>query len=246
MERKAYRDEIKLLLTGNILDLELDDATLDKIINSALREIQRYISSTELITTDFSKCIDFNKVKDPITGKKLKVSSVSNVYRTDGFGSENMDSITGAVDPMYASAWQLISGVGNMKNFQDYMYNYASWNTLLQIRNTTSTDFAFRFDKQGNKLYINSATNNPTKVTIEYVPRFDQPEDIQSDYWTDMLVKLSVALAKVTVGRIRSRYTQSNAIWTQDGERILQEGTDELNNLREHMMNNSMLFYPID
>ena len=46
MERKAYRDEIKLLLTGNILDLELDDATLDKIINSALREIQRYISSS--------------------------------------------------------------------------------------------------------------------------------------------------------------------------------------------------------
>ena len=245
MKRSAYRDEIKLLLTGNMLELELDDSTIDKILNMALREIQRYIVATELITVPFSKCIDLNEVKDA-SGKPIKVSSVSSIFRTDGFGAEGTDSITGAVDPMYASAWQLISGVGNMKNFQDYMYNYASWNTLLQIRNTTSTDFAFKYDKQSNKLYINTATNNPTNVTIEYIPRFDDVEEIESDYWIDMIIKLSVAFSKIMVGRIRSRYTQSNALWTQDGERILQEGNEELNSLREHMVNNAQLIYPID
>lgn len=61
-----------------------------------------------------------------------------------------------------------------------------------------------------------------------------------------MLIKLAVALAKVTVGRIRSRYTQSNALWTQDGEALLAEGNAELEALRQHMMENSQLVFPID
>lgn len=61
-----------------------------------------------------------------------------------------------------------------------------------------------------------------------------------------MLIKLAVALAKVTVGRIRSRYTQSNALWTQDGEALLAEGNEELTALRQHMMENSQLVFPID
>ena len=71
-------------------------------------------------------------------------------------------------------------------------------------------------------------------------------EDIESEYWEDILIRLSLALTKVTVGRIRTRYTQSNALWTQDGETILQEGQEELKELRQAMLDNSDLFYPID
>ena len=48
--------------------------------------------------------------------------------------------------------------------------------------------------------------------------------EIVSDYWIDKLVLLATALTKVTLGRIRSRYTQSNALWSQDGEALLSEG----------------------
>ena len=41
MQMDAYVDEIKLALTGGVLDLEVDDSTLQKIVNSALREVQR-------------------------------------------------------------------------------------------------------------------------------------------------------------------------------------------------------------
>ena len=87
---------------------------------------------------------------------------------------------------------------------------------------------AFRYDKASNKLYINIASNNPTNITIEYVPRYDSVEDVVSDYWIDILVKLAVAITKITVGRIRSRYVQSNALWQNDIN-ILQEGLDEYN-----------------
>ena len=43
MDMQAIKDEIVLKLTGDVLDLELSDASLVKIINSSLREIQRYI-----------------------------------------------------------------------------------------------------------------------------------------------------------------------------------------------------------
>ena len=61
-----------------------------------------------------------------------------------------------------------------------------------------------------------------------------------------MLMRLSIALTKVTLGRIRTRYTQSNALWTQDGDTILAEGREELTNLREALLANSELCYPID
>ncbi len=245
MDIAAYRDLIKLQLTGELLDLELEDSTIDKIINAALIELQRYICSTELATIPYSKCIDLNNVKDQF-GNEVKISSVSRVFRTAGYTEAGSSDTTGMLDPMYVSQWQILSATGNLYNFQDYALNFASWNTLLQIRNTLSTDLAFRFDKFGNKLYINTSSNPPSRITVEYIRRYDSVEEITSDYWTDMLIRLSLALAKVTVGRIRTRYTQTNALWTQDGEQLLSEGTTELQELREYLRTNTQLVYGID
>lgn len=244
MDRQAYIDEIKFRLTGNLLETELDTKAFDTIINVSLREIQRYISSTKILTIPFSKCIDMSKIKDE-EDKEVKINSISRIYRADGYVGDTSSS-TGMVDPMYAAQWQLLGGTSNMRNFQDYMYNYGSWNTLLQIRNTTSTDLAYRYDKSSNKLYINVASNLPARITIEYVPRYDDVSEIVSDYWIDMLVRLCVANAKVIVGRIRSRYSQSNALWAQDGETLLNEGTSELSEIREHLVTNTQLVYGID
>ena len=60
-----------------------------------------------------------------------------------------------------------------------------------------------------------------------------------------MLVNLSVALAKVTLGRIRTKFNQSNALWGLDTN-ILQEGQEELNALREQMKASTQLTYGID
>ena len=83
---------------------------------------------------------------------------------------------------------------------------------MLQIRNTLSTDLSWKFDKVDNKLYVNISSGQPTGITIEYIPRYDTVEEIVSDYWIDTLVRLAVAKTKIAVGRIRTRYTQSNAV----------------------------------
>ena len=42
MTKNDVVEELKLELTGQVLELELDDSTLDLTISKALRELQRY------------------------------------------------------------------------------------------------------------------------------------------------------------------------------------------------------------
>ena len=58
MDLDAYREEVKFRLTGGVLDLEIDDVALDKVIDMSFREILRYIDTTELLSLC---CKDFEK-----------------------------------------------------------------------------------------------------------------------------------------------------------------------------------------
>ena len=236
MDRAYAIDEIKFKLTGGVLDLELDDSALNKVIDAAMREVQRYISTSKFIMLPFSRCIDL---------KDCGVSAVTAVYRTQGFGAQGDTSTPN--DPMLVAQWQMLSGIGGvLTNISDYVYNYAAWNTSLQIRNTSSTDFAFLYDSMEEKLYINVVTDTPTYVTVEFVPKYRDISELKSPYWEDVVIRLAVALAKVALGRIRSRYTQAGALWAQDGERILEEGNAELADLRDKLYTNTQLAYPCD
>lgn len=241
----SITEEIKLKLTGDLLETELDDNTIHKIIKSALRELQRYITVTRLITIPYSHCIDLSDKKQT-NGKKINVDTVVMIYRTQDSGTAGNNSTASTLDPMQVAQWQMISGMGNLSQFQDAVYNYAAWTTLQQIRNTTSTDLAFKFDDVTKKLYINTSEGTPDKITIEYIPVIESVEEIKSTYWEDILIRLSLALTKVTVGRIRTRYTQSNALWEGDGNTILQEGQEELKELRQQLIDNTELYYPCD
>lgn len=236
MTLSAIVEEVKFKLTGGVIDIELDDAALEKTVQAAFRELQRYISTPTYKTIPFSKCIDT---------KELNISNVITVMRTSELSSGSGSNSSG-IDPMLGTMWQFFAGGGNMYNFNNYAYNYASYNTLSQIRNTTSTDLNFIFDLNNQKLYINTSTGTPSNITIVYIPVYNNIEDIKSNYWIDILIRLSVALAKLTLGRIRSKYTQTNALWALDGETMLAEGNAELAEIREHLKINSHKIYPLD
>lgn len=232
-------DEIRLELTGYVLETEIDDATLTKVIYKALRELQRYWDETCCITIPFATCIDYGTSPD----FKEHVSSIVKIYRTTGVGEAEG---SGMNDVFYAQQWMLFSNGGTMLNLNDYILNYASWMTLSSIRNTMATDLAFKDDKHAGKLYINSSMTRPSDITIEYIPKLTKASDIQSDYWFDILVRMCVDLTKIVLGRIRTRFTQTNALWAQDGDKLLEEGNSDLKELRETLRINSQLIYPID
>jgi hypothetical protein len=231
-------NEIKIELTGYVLEMEITDETLVSIVNKALRELTRYWDESHLLTIPYASCIDldgefFNE----------KVSSIVKVYRTEGVGDSGGLSVMN--DPVHMAQFAIFSNGGTMYNLNDYVMNYASWMTMYKIKNTMSTDISFREDRHNKKLYINNY-NAPKMITIEYIPKLTSVEDIQSDYWIDILIKYCVALTKVVLGRIRTRFTQSNALWTQDGDKILEEGNTELKELREILRVNSNMNFLID
>lgn len=237
MTLTEYIDEIKLELTGGLLNLEMPDETIGKFVEKALRELNRYIDTTNFITIPFSRCIDMSPYNP---------SAVVRVYHASTSGIDDNAGTTSQVDPMEVAQWQLLSAGGNMCGLQRYALNYAAWNTALQIRNTTSTDLNIIYDKNDSKLYINTAYDTPENITIEYIPVYTNVEQVKSDYWIDVLLKMSLALVKIALGRIRTKYKLSNSSWETDGETLLEEGNNELNNLREILNNNAQLVYPVD
>lgn len=239
LQRIDYIEYIKLQVTGGLLELEIEDDVIGKFVDAALVELRRYIDQTNLITVPFAKCIDL---------KDFNHSAIVHVYRTEGFTGDSTSGMSegSTVDPMYAQQWMAFSNGGSSYSLNNYVLNYLAYSTLLQMRNTSSTDLAFKEDKSADKLYINCNYDTPKMVTIEYIPTFDNVEEITSDYWIDILKRLSLAMTKVALGRIRTRFTQSNALWTQDGETMLQEGNEELKELREVLRVNSTYFFPRD
>jgi hypothetical protein len=167
--------------------------------------------------------------------------------RAEGYLNADTTNESGmTVDPLYASQWQILTGTGNVASMQNYIYNLASWNTITQIRNTTSTDMSHIYDKSDEKLYVNVSSNLPNKMTIMFIPRYDDVSQITSDYWIDVLVRMAVAIAKTTVGRVRSKFKQSNALWVLDGDALIEEGNTELTNLRQELKDSTQLIYPYD
>ncbi len=236
MKMENIVEDIKWQFPGGLLELEIPDESIEKAVKLALKEVQRYIDSTTFVTVPYADVIDLKGFQD------VNCSAITGVYRTEGYAG-NANTLS---DPMYAQQWLIFSNYGSMYNLQNYMLNYMAYNTVSQIRNTTSTDLDYKIDKVKEKLYINIAYNKPTKITLEYIPIFQNVEEVTSDYWINIIRKLALAYTKIVLGRIRSKYKQSNALWTLDGEQLLAEGNTELTNLMEQLDANSTIFFPED
>jgi len=234
-----YIDKIKWQITSGVLESELPDEGYAKAVNIALEELSRYYNATRLVQVTSSSCIDLAKVEED---NDIKISTVSAVYRSRPNG---VSADAGASDPMMLSQWNLANNFYNYGTNR-WMYNYLAYNTTNQIANTVSTDLDFKEDRLGRKLYVNFSNGTNGELVIEYIPKLNSVDDITGDYWIDILSKLSLAHAKIAIGRIRTRYTQSDALWTQDGETMLAEGTNELNELINRLQSQSSFVYPVD
>lgn len=236
-------DKIKLILTGGVIDLEISDNNIAKFISIALNEIQPYIDIPTFKTVNYERCINYADFKP-------RVSAITNVYRTSAF----MDAVdprangTLAADPMYMQMWAINGGMGGMYNFQGYALNLMTWSTILQIKNTLSTDMQYTVDQYNHNLMINCGYDFPPTVTIEYIPIYDDVEQINSDYWLRLIEHYALALVKQSIGYLRTYAVHTNAEVSvnQGGATLLQQGQDEIKDITDHLKNNLLLLYPKD
>ena len=233
MELKDYTERLKFELTGGILECELKNKDLEKIVNYSIREINNYYNVTQLLQLEASECIDLSEHPE--------INNIIGVHRIT-YGNAG----DGIADPTYMSYLQMYNIGQTYYNPSNMIYNLGTYFTAQQIANTMSTDLAFRYDEASKKLYVNFSQGVPPEIVIEYVPRLIEASDVLTEHWQDMLYRLSLANAKIALGRIRTRYVQENALYTDDGATILAEGLAEAEAIRDRLKANADLVLPID
>ena len=95
MDIQDVIEEVKLELTGGVLELEIEDETIALVVKKALRELQRYWDEPSFLTLPFKSCVDLGELG-------LEYCSIVKVYRLTGMG--NSDDATNALtmDPLFA------------------------------------------------------------------------------------------------------------------------------------------------
>ena len=234
MELKDYVDRIKLQLTGGVLELEIKDKDIEKIINNTIRELNNYYNVAELIEVPGSRCIDLTNYP--------QINNVIAVHRPTAV----TDPQNGINDPTYVSYLQTYNFGANYFNPSDLVYNVANYTLAQQIGNTLSTDLDFRYDEKNKKLYINYSQGQPTKIVLEVIPRILEASDVLTQHWQDILYRLSLAEVKIALGRVRTRYRPTDALYEDDGSDILVEGRDEAAAIRDQLKANADLVLPLD
>ena len=116
MKLEDILSEIKLELTGYVLDMEINDETLVSVVKKGLRELERFWDETTMITVPYASCID-------LEGEffKEQVSSIVKIYRTEGVGDAEGLSVVN--DPIQMAQFAIFSNGGTMYNLNDYVLN---------------------------------------------------------------------------------------------------------------------------
>ena len=220
-----YVDDIAFQLGGGVLELEIQ-SQLSKCVNKALNEIKRYMTTPKILTVPFSSTIDCNE---------YKVNSIISVRRPN---------------PIYGTTY----GVGDLDVFSlasgvlssvDPTY-YENRMMLIQQRNTISTDLDFIWEPSTKLLRISVNPPFPKVVTIEFIPDYENVEEVTEPFWQDWILQLATAYAKVITGRIRSKYTLKSSQYELDGKDLIAEGREDIIKIQDYLRDNLDIVFPID
>lgn len=233
MTLAEYCDEIMFILGGFGefgVDIEIKDS-IDKCVNRAFREVKQYVTTPAYMTVPFGARA--NSIGGTIDLKDKNVYSVINVMRPDSYNSMSMNTLD-------------VFGLNLTYSAITNMEAYANRMLRLQELNTISTDLDFLWDAHNKQL---SVTMNPpftNMITIQYIPDYNDVEEITEVFWVDIILKLATGYAKQVIGRIRSKYTLNSSQYTLDGKEILAEGIKEVEDIQNFLRTNVDLAFTID
>lgn len=208
----------------NVEDLDVRQAVL-----IAFREAKRYIRTPALKTVRYAPRIDLEK-----SGIKTKViRSVYPAYPKVGLNLSNVEA---------GNVFQLAAAVnagGLINSTTSNLDPIVNQLAMAQVANTLSTDWQWRHDLDNDCLYITCKAPKVSQVTIDYVPDYQDVSEIQNKSWQDIIIRLSEAYMKKALGRARSKYTIEGSNVSLDGEILLNEANQELEDLRQEMESKS-------
>jgi len=118
------------------------------------------------------------------------------------------------------------------KDFDDFLI---AQRRLSEIKSVIQP--SFKFDE--GILYLSGFAG---KVTIEY---YKEPEfqDLDDPKWVEWVSDYALAMAKIKLGRIRSKFDADNQQYQLDGDTLLQEGKEEKEKLVQQLGESASPFF---
>ena len=141
-----------------------------------------------------------------------------------------------------ADVFTMASSYYNMNNIEDYTNRM----TILQQRNTISTDLDFIWENETKTLYISTNPPFPPALTIQYVKDYKDVSEVTDPYWIDLILRLSTAYTKQALGRARGKYKLNSSQYELDGDTLIAEDNQEIVDLRQYLQANHDNIYVID
>lgn len=216
-ELNDYVNYVKVQLGGSLLKLEIENDLPYIIDKIAFEDLKNYIKTVHTITVAYSKAIDLSN---------KKVANVKYVLRN----INNSNTITGMDTNLFIYQTDGQYGLNN------YAKDQITYNLLInQVKNSISTDLDFHYDKLNEILYVYAQYPIPSAITIGFVPEYENVNEIYSPHWMSYLKRFSVAYAKEALGRIRSKYTITSGTYQLDGNTLLAESKQELDQIRAEL-----------
>lgn len=237
-----YIQYIKLML-GAVADnensLEYMNDTLTEFVKTAFTEIEPYINVRERRTIPWSS--NANGVVD-FKSLDIKAKSVTIVRRGSDQGYLNNSFISSTGTWYYGYTMPIFGG--------RFDADFDPWSLealMLKSVNEMSTDKQFLFDYDRQLLFVNFNQQYPNSITIDYIPEYDNAEQILDSYWQNVLQQYSLALVKISIGQYRGKYSEVlGSAFKLDYTRLLNEGNTERDKIWNELTESNLLNYRFD
>ncbi len=213
MTEENIKKYISTMLGGSKLNIELDEQDFKEIIQHALEVLRPRYSGVRYIQVDGTN--------SPIDLSSHNIIEVIQIYEGQDTGVNQLQS-------------QMFLNPGVFVFNSDFKDNYIQYLTYTKLASAYQTvqNATWKYDNVHKLLYLNKKRPQVLKALVELRAVTDIEETCQ---WFAWFKDYCLALAKICVGRMRSKYKLSNAQYELDGDVILNEGIQERDKLEEEL-----------
>lgn len=210
-------DDIKTNLGAPVVSLYISDEQIEKLIKSAVRKCSSKACPTFLIT--------LNAGGGVLDLSKYDVDTVKNVFSADlssGGCSGSCDICSKLCD---------YRGYSDLMTERSRLYDRLAINlSRAEMDKLEMRDWKF----SEGMLYLD---NYSGPITVEYIKKNISFEDLDSG-WRSFVERYSLALVKITEGRIRSKFKMSSGVFEIESDELISEGNSDLQELETQLNEN--------
>lgn len=256
MTRNELREYVKRQLGYPTVNVELTDNQLDDAINNALSEIKPWYTVFRYLTIDAAQCVDLTEYQILDVTDVIKVLSYSSSSSNSGYDPFTYNASVIGYPSFVSSRMMYTFSRYGRTNIHTVISKYAQMNYEMfynklasildqRIAGTLSENISWKF--YDNKLYLDTGVPHASVVTVEYIPKIIEVEDVDCDTrYGGYLKELSVAFALMIQARVTGKYTISGSPATINYSDMRSDAQEIISRVRDELKKTANMFYITD